>query len=102
MRFPDGPVLGFSTQSPMWPVAGGMALMPEPPPPPLLLLKQPLAVAWHDITSGASKLGRTKNSITSRMASHGMNAAIIAGTLRRSSSPASTANPNAHRMYAVG
>jgi hypothetical protein len=95
MRFPDGPALGFSTQSPMWPVAGGMALMPEPP---LTWPKQPLAVALHGIVRGASKLGRTRNSTTSRMASHGTNAAIIAGMPRRSSSPASTANPKAHRM----
>jgi hypothetical protein len=39
------------------------------------------------------KWGRNTISTTSRMASHGMNAAIMAGMLRRSSSPASTANP---------
>jgi hypothetical protein len=83
----------------MWPVAGGMALMPEPPLP---WPKQAPAMALHGTVTGASKFGRSRNSITSRMVSHGMNAAIIAGTVRRSSSPASTANPNAHRMYAVG
>ena len=53
-------------------------------------LRRPSAGSW--------KWDRNTNSTTSRMASHGMNAAIMAGMLRRSSSPASTANPNAHRM----
>ena len=47
---------------------------------------------------GPGSAGGSTNSTTSRMASHGMNAATMAGMLRRSSSPASTANPNAHRM----
>jgi len=79
----------LSTQSPMRPVFCGTKPMPLP----------------HEVgaqaclaVSGARKCGRSRNSTTSRMASHGTNAAIMAGMLRRSSSPASTPNPNAHRM----
>jgi len=76
----------------MWPVTGGMKRRPLPPK--------------HDCdeaqlcrnVSGAWKWGRSTYSTTSLMASHGMNAATIAGMLRRISSTASTANPNAHRM----
>ena len=75
----------------MRPVACGTTPMPSPQP-------GGLRQAFRETVSGARKCGRNRNSTTSRMASHGMNAAIIAGMLRRSSSPASTANPNADRM----
>ena len=79
-----------STQSPMCPVACGTELMP---------VLHPCGGAHFPWTvSGVMKWGRARNSTTSRMASHGTNAATMAGMLRRSSSPASTANPNAHRM----
>jgi hypothetical protein len=42
--------------------------------------------------------GATEDAFTSPMTSRGINAAIMAGMLRRITSPASTANPNAHRM----
>ena len=87
---PDWPAGWPRTQSPMWPVSGGTAPMPLSP-------EHPFAQYCRNVR-GAWKLGRSKNSTTSRIASHGMNAAIMAGMLRRSSSPASTANPNAHRM----
>jgi hypothetical protein len=78
-----------STQSPMRPVGCGTELMPtlHPCGGPQF----PWAVG------GVMKCGRSRNSMTSRMASHRMNAATMAAMLRRSSSPASTANPNAHR-----
>ena len=75
----------------MRPVACGTELMPSPHPGGRMQ-----AFRWT--VSGARKCGRNTNSTTSRMASHGMNAATMAGMLRRISSPASTANPNAHRM----
>jgi len=79
-----------STQSPMCPVACGTELMP------VLHAFVGGQMTW--IVSGVMKWGRNTNSTTSRMVSHGMNAAIMAGMLRRISSPASTAKPNAHRM----
>jgi hypothetical protein len=79
-----------STQSPMWPVACGTELMP------VLHAFVGGQLTW--IISGVMKCGRNTNSTTSRMVSHGMNAAIMAGMLRRRRSPASTANANAHRM----
>jgi hypothetical protein len=79
-----------STQSPMWPVACGTELMP--------VLHGALSGQFIGTVSGVRKWGRNTNSMTSRMVSHGMNAAIMAGMLRRRRSPASTANPNAHKM----
>jgi len=79
----------LSTQSPMRPVFCGTKPIPLP---------HEFGAQFSVAVSGARKCGRSRNSITSRMASHGMNAAIMAGMLRRSSSPASTANPKAHRM----